>query len=297
MERRTARYMAAHDVPLVVKAAGLAKGKGVIVCDEPSDGDAAAEKIMVDRIFGERRRRDRWWKSRLYGQEASLLAFIDGQRMIYPDGGRPGPQAHRRGRHRAPTPAAWEPTARPPSLRPPLMQEVESGRRSVPVVHAMTAGTPYKGVLYVGLMLTPGGPKVLEFNCRFGDPETQPILAPADQRPVRGDGRHRGRPASTSITLEWDPRLRRCAWSWPAAATPTSTRRASPSPAWADAAGFEPDTWVFHAGTKPRKTGKKVDDRRWRCGCSAWQGFGRDCGNAQKRRVRGGRQDPLFEGM
>ena len=91
-------YIASRDEPVVVKAAGLAKGKGVIVCDEPSDGILAAEKIMVDRIFGDAGDTI-VVEDKLLGEEASILAFVDGH-SIYVMESCPGPQAHRRRRHR-----------------------------------------------------------------------------------------------------------------------------------------------------------------------------------------------------
>ncbi len=248
---RTARqYIAARDVPLVVKATGLAKGKGVIVCDEPSEAIRAAEKMMIDGIFGEAGSRI-VVEERLSGQEASILAFIDGQ-SIYsmeaaqdhkPIGeGDTGPNTGGMG--------AYSPT---PVVTPALMEEVES-QVLVPVVHAMNrAGTPYKGVLYVGLMLTAAGPKVLEFNCRFGDPETQPIVARLksdlfEAMMATAEGR------LDEITLEWDPRPAVCV-VMASGGYPDKYETGKPIAGLADAAA-EPDTWVFHAGTK--RDGDKV---------------------------------------
>jgi phosphoribosylamine--glycine ligase len=166
-------YIASRDEAVVVKAAGLAKGKGVIVCDEPSDGILAAEKIMVDKIFGSAGDRI-VVEDKLIGEEASILAFVDG-RNIYvmesaqdhkPIGdGDTGPNTGGMG--------AYSPA---PVVTDAMMSQIER-EILVPVVDCMNRNdTPYKGVLYAGLMITAGGPRVLEFNVRFGDPETQPML-------------------------------------------------------------------------------------------------------------------------
>ncbi|MBE0537268.1 MAG: phosphoribosylamine--glycine ligase [Phycisphaerae bacterium] len=166
-------YIASRDEPVVVKAAGLAKGKGVFVCEEPSDAILAAEKIMVDRIFGDAGRVV-VVEDKLLGQEASIMALVDG-RSIYvleasqdhkPIGeGDTGPNTGGMGAY-SPAPIVTD------KLMDQIVREV-----LVPTVDGMNRnGTPYRGVLYAGLMMTQGGPRVLEFNVRFGDPETQPIL-------------------------------------------------------------------------------------------------------------------------
>ncbi len=166
-------YIASRDEAVVVKAAGLAAGKGVFVCDDPADGILAAEKIMCDKLFGEAGDKI-IVEDKLLGEEASILAFVDG-RNIYvmessqdhkPIGdGDTGPNTGGMG--------AYSPA---PVVTDEMMEKI-TGEILVPIVDGMNRlGTPYKGVLYAGLMITAGGPRVLEFNVRFGDPETQPIL-------------------------------------------------------------------------------------------------------------------------
>lgn len=166
-------YIASRDEAVVVKAAGLAKGKGVYVCDDPADGIIAAEKIMCDKIFGSAGDKI-IVEDKLLGEEASILAFVDG-RNIYvmessqdhkPIGdGDTGPNTGGMG--------AYSPA---PVVTDEMMNQI-TREILVPVVDGMNrSGAPYKGVLYAGLMMTSGGPRVLEFNVRFGDPETQPIL-------------------------------------------------------------------------------------------------------------------------
>jgi len=166
-------YIASRDSALVVKAAGLAKGKGVFVCDDPADALLAAEQIMNQKIFGDAGSQI-VVEEKLVGQEASILAFVD-SRNIYvmessqdhkPIGdGDTGPNTGGMG--------AYSPA---PIVTDKLMSQIER-EVLVPTVDGMNrSDKPYRGILYAGLMITAGGPKVLEFNVRFGDPETQPIL-------------------------------------------------------------------------------------------------------------------------
>lgn len=199
-------YIASRDEPVVIKAAGLAKGKGVFVCDEPSDGILAAEKIMCDNAFGDAGATI-LVEDKLLGEEASILALVDG-RNIYvletsqdhkPIGdGDTGPNTGGMGAY-CPAPVVTEP------LMKQIIKEV-----LVPTVDGMNRdGSPFRGVLYAGIMLTKGGPRVLEFNVRFGDPETQPILMRLksdllDIMLATCDGR------LDKVTLEWDQRPAVC---------------------------------------------------------------------------------------
>jgi phosphoribosylamine--glycine ligase len=166
-------YIASRDEPVVIKAAGLAKGKGVIVCDDPAQGILAAEKIMVDKIFGPAGAKV-VVEDKLLGEEASILAFVDGHNIYVMESaqdhkpigdGDTGPNTGGMGAY-SPAPVITD------TMMTRITREI-----LVPTVDAMNRnGTPFKGVLYAGLMITSGGPRVLEFNVRFGDPETQPIL-------------------------------------------------------------------------------------------------------------------------
>jgi len=199
-------YIASRDEAVVVKAAGLAKGKGVIVCDDPSDGILAAEKIMVDKAFGAAGDKV-VVEDKLLGEEVSILAFVDG-RNIYlmessqdhkPIGdGDTGPNTGGMGAY-CPAPVVDD------DMMSRITREI-----LVPVVDVMNRnGTPYRGVLYAGLMITSGGPRVLEFNVRFGDPETQPILMRLQSDLLEVclavcEGR------LDEVTLRWDPRPAVC---------------------------------------------------------------------------------------
>jgi len=185
--------------PLVVKADGLAAGKGVIVCRTTEEALAALSSIMREEVFGEAGRRV-VVEEFLQGEEVSVLALTDGRRVLplapsqdhkaaY-DGDR-GPNTGGMGAY-SPVPAC------PPSMLSRVLDEIID-----PTVRAMEAeGRPYRGVLYAGLMLTEQGPKVLEFNCRFGDPETQVVLPrlagdllPALLAAARGD--------ISKVDLDW----------------------------------------------------------------------------------------------
>jgi len=237
-------YIASRDEPVVVKAAGLAKGKGVIVCDDPADGILAAEKIMVDKAFGAAGDKV-VVEDKLLGEEASILAFVDG-RNIYlmessqdhkPIGeGDTGPNTGGMGAY-SPAPVVNE------NMMNKITREI-----LVPVVDAMNRqGTPYKGVLYAGLMITSGGPRVLEFNVRFGDPETQPILMRLQSDLLEVclaacEGR------LEEITLRWDPRPAVCV-VMASGGYPGDYEKGKVITGLEKAQELE-DVAVFHAGTR-----------------------------------------------
>jgi len=160
------------DKPVVVKADGLAAGKGVIVCDDGEQAEAALRRIMVEREFGESGVVV-VIEERLTGREVSALAFSDGRSVAL----MPLARDHKRifdqdcgpntGGMGAFTPLPDADEGLHAFINEVLQRAIDGLAKR---------GTPYMGVLYAGLMLTPNGPKVLEFNCRFGDPETQCIV-------------------------------------------------------------------------------------------------------------------------
>jgi phosphoribosylamine--glycine ligase len=169
------RYPGERDrCPVVVKADGLAAGKGVIVCKRRSDALEAIDRIARKKEFGEAG--DQLIiEERLDGQEASVLAITDG-RTILP---LPPAQDHKAAFDGDTGPntggmGAYSPT---PLVDDALLAWIEE-HVLVPTIHTMKRNRkPFRGVLYAGFMLTPlAGPKVLEYNCRFGDPECQPLL-------------------------------------------------------------------------------------------------------------------------
>ncbi len=168
------RYPEPYDsVPVVVKADGLASGKGVIVCDTQRDALDAIDRIAGRREFGDAGN-ELVIEERLFGQEASVLAITDGSTILT----LPAAQDHKPAfdGDRGPNTGGMGAYCPTPLVDDAMMARIESDIL-VPVVHAMKrARRPFRGVLYAGLMITAAGPKVLEFNTRFGDPECQPLL-------------------------------------------------------------------------------------------------------------------------
>jgi phosphoribosylamine---glycine ligase len=159
--------------PVVIKADGLAAGKGVILCDTPEEADVALHRILVKREFGDAGQRV-IVEERLSGPEVSALAFCDGHTVAF----MPLARDHKRvfDGDAGPNTGGMGAYAPVPDLPPELIEFIQTEVLQRTVSGMAERGTPYSGVLYAGLMLTPDGPKVLEFNCRFGDPETQVIL-------------------------------------------------------------------------------------------------------------------------
>ena len=166
-------WLREQPVPVVIKADGLAAGKGVTVCHTREEAELALRRTMVDKVFGAAGERV-VIEEFLTGQEMSLLSFVDGEtvRSMVPaqdhkpvfDGDK-GPNTGGMGTY-SPLPHI------PPSV---IEEAVETIVK--PVARAMAAeGRPFRGVLFAGLMLTDSGPKAIEFNARFGDPEAQVVL-------------------------------------------------------------------------------------------------------------------------
>ncbi|MHC4231451.1 MAG: phosphoribosylamine--glycine ligase [Planctomycetota bacterium] len=236
-------YIASRDEAVVIKAAGLAKGKGVFVCDEPSEGILAAEQIMVDRIFGDAGNTV-IVEDKLLGQEVSILALVDGRNIYVLESSQDhkpigeGDTGLNTGGMGAYTPA--------PIVTEKLMDQIVK-EILVPTIDGMTRNdTPYRGILYAGLMLTQGGPRTLEYNVRFGDPETQPILMrlKSDLLEVMlavCDGK------LNTVNLEWDPRPAVCV-VMSSGGYPGSYEKGKVIEGLDDAARMK-DVVVFHAGT------------------------------------------------
>ncbi len=168
-----ADFVHSLDALPVLKASGLAAGKGVVL---PASQDEAVEvlrQMLVERSFGAASATV-LVEERLTGPEVSVLAFCDGKNIAL----MPPAQDHKRllTGDRGPNTGGMGAFAPSPQATPAFLEEVESSVLR-PAIDGMAAeGTPYVGVLYAGLMLTADGLRVLEFNCRFGDPETQVIL-------------------------------------------------------------------------------------------------------------------------
>ena len=199
-------YVLSRGAPIVVKADGLSKGKGVFVCKTNDEALLAIDSIMKDRVFGNAGDQV-VIEECLIGEEVSLLAFTDGRTIVLMESsqdhktvydGDEGPNTGGMG--------AYSPV---PIMTSELYRGVEKNIL-VPTVHAMNKeGRPYKGVIYIGLMITSAGPMVLEFNVRFGDPEAQVILTrmksdivPIMLATISGD--------LDNVDLEWLPQASVC---------------------------------------------------------------------------------------
>ena len=250
-------YIETRDYPVVVKADGLAAGKGVVVCKNSQEGIHAVKRIMTDEEFGKTAGRRIVVEKKLEGEELSVLALVSGRTIIplppcqdhkaVMDGDK-GPNTGGMGAY-CPAPLG--------TLK--LLAELDE-TVFVPTVHAMKRGRfPFQGVLYAGIMMTNQGPRVLEFNCRFGDPETQPLLmrlktdlldlleAVADERLHEFDG-----------AIKWDSRPAVCVVLC-SAGYPGKYENGKPISGIEDAERL-PDVKVFHAGTKLDERNRVVTD-------------------------------------
>lgn len=167
------RYIREKTTPLVLKADGLAAGKGVLICNTRGEAYDGVERIMKTKDFGEAGNR-LIIEELLTGEEVSVLAITDGENYIV----LPAAQDHKAifEGDQGPNTGGMGAYAPAPVMNTTLLKTV--GEKIIlPTIQGMkNEGRPYCGVLYAGLMITSGGPKVLEYNCRFGDPEIQAIL-------------------------------------------------------------------------------------------------------------------------
>jgi phosphoribosylamine--glycine ligase len=233
-----------EDVPVVVKASGLASGKGVFVCSTRAEAIEAVKRIGRNKEFGEAGNHI-VIEERLEGQEVSVLAITDGRTIVT----LPPAQDHKRAYDgdTGPNTGGMGAYCPAPVLDDKTMSFIEE-HVLVPTVHAMKrARRPFRGVLYAGLMLTNQGPRVLEYNVRFGDPECQPILMRlrsdlVDLLEATVDGRLEELPP-----LEFDPRPS-VSVVMASEGYPGSYERGAPIRGLEEAAAI-PDVKVFHAGT------------------------------------------------
>jgi len=233
-----------EDMPVVVKADGLAAGKGVFVCKGREEAVQAVEAIARQKVFGDAGNR-LIIEEKLDGQEASVLAITDGRTLVTLQPAQDhkaaydGDQGPNTGGMGAYCPA--------PLVDDERMRWIEE-RILVPTVHAMKRlRRPFSGVLYAGLMISNQGPKVLEYNARFGDPECQPLLMrlKSDLAKVllaAAEGR-----LEEIEPLEWDPRPAVCV-VMASEGYPGDYLKGHPIRGLEEAAEL-PDVKVFHAGT------------------------------------------------
>ena len=241
---RARRYTQSAPLPIVVKADGLAAGKGVTVAETREEALDALRKQMVEKQFGAAGGRV-LIEEYLEGQELSAFAFVDGERVSplvaacdykRVGDGDTGPNTGGMGSYSPPTDDVWN-DALEHEVRTQIME---------PVVNALKEeGSPYRGVLYAGLMLTRDGLKVIEFNCRMGDPETQVILPRLKTdlldvmiKTAQGD--------LSGVSLAWDPR----ACVGVVVASGCYPGRYKTGYAIETAGEIDDGVTIFHAGTK-----------------------------------------------
>jgi phosphoribosylamine---glycine ligase len=246
-------YIRKCGAPIVLKADGLAAGKGVIVCKTVEEAFQYVERIMVGKIFGEAGRRV-VIEEYLVGEEASYLAFTDGKAILPMASsqdhkpifdGDEGPNTGGMGAY-SPAPVVTD------QVHEKILERVLR-----PLIQGMgEEGRPYKGVLYAGLMIHDHQPKVLEFNARFGDPETQPILmrmkgdlVPILEACIKGNlSQHR---------IEWDSRASVCV-VMASKGYPGDYEKGEAIKGLERVSGMK-DVFVFHAATV-LKDGRMVTD-------------------------------------
>ena len=229
------------DVP-VVKASGLAAGKGVIVPASREEAAEAVEAMLVRGRFGAAGE-EILLEDPLEGRELSVLALCDGERFAV----LPPAQDHKRllEGDRGPNTGGMGAVAPSPAAGSELIAEVSERIIAPTLAGLRRAGTPYRGVLYAGLMLTDDGPKVIEFNCRFGDPEAQAVLPLLRSDPY--EIMLAGATGSIAgVAIDWSPEA--CV-AVVMASTGYPDGRADPAPIHGLDAAAEAGCVVFHAGT------------------------------------------------
>ena len=247
-------YIRIKNHPVVVKADGLAAGKGVILSHTLNEAYAAVDQIMIEEAFGNAGQ-EIVIEEFLIGEEASFFALCDGIRAIPMAGAQDHKQVHD-GDHGPNTGGMGAYTPAPvldDAMQKRIMDEVIN-----PTVEAMAKeGKPYKGVLFAGLMIGEEGPKVIEFNCRFGDPECQPIMAR-----LKSDALEMLLASAQGnldkLKLKWDPRAAMTV-VLAAEGYPGRYAKGTPINGVEDADAIE-DVMVFHAGTALDDDGQLVSN-------------------------------------
>lgn len=237
-------YIDTCSIPIVVKADGLAAGKGVTVARTREEANDALRESMLDRQFGEAGDCV-VIEEFMEGQEVSVFAFVDGE-YVSPmvaacdykrvGDGDTGPNTGGMGSFSPPLPQHWNADMER-LVRTSIMEPVTKGLIDI--------GCPYRGILYLGMMLTKDGPKVVEFNCRLGDPETQVIL-PRLKSDLAEILRASARGELEDVRIEWDDRA--CVGVVAASGGyPASYATGYPISGIME---VDYDATVFHAGTK-----------------------------------------------
>ncbi|MBT3180924.1 MAG: phosphoribosylamine--glycine ligase [Deltaproteobacteria bacterium] len=237
-------YIKGHPLPIVVKADGLAAGKGVIICDSHDKAEKIAEEMLLEGSFGDSGRCV-VVEEFLEGEEASFIAICDGNHVLPMVGSQDHKPAYDedKGPNTGGMGAISPARVLTEEIADKVMNEI-----MLPAARGMvTEGMPFVGVLYAGLMIKDGEVKVLEFNVRFGDPETQALLARLKmdivdvfEAAISG--------TLNTVSMSWDPRPAVCV-VMASGGYPGSYEKGKVISGIADANALD-DVVVFHAGTK-----------------------------------------------
>lgn len=238
------RYLDSSSFPVVIKADGLASGKGVFICTSRDEGRSVIEQVMGQRIFKDAGARV-VIEECLRGEEASIMAVSDGRDYVILESS----QDHKRifDDDLGPNTGGMGAYSPAPVISEPMLRKIEA-RVIEPVIRGMREeGHPFQGVLYAGLMITEQGPQVLEFNVRFGDPETQVVLPrlESDLLDLLRAGCDGG---INRLNLRWDRRSCVCV-VMSSGGYPGHYDKGKAILGLETAASL-PDTIVFHAGTR-----------------------------------------------
>ncbi len=234
-------YVKGCSYPVVVKADGLALGKGVIICDTYEQADEALKTIMVDKKFGDAGSRV-VIEEFIEGPEVSVLSFCDGKTILP----MASAQDHKRAfdGDKGPNTGGMGTFSPSPKYTPEIQKQVEETIIYPTVKALQSEGRPFKGIIFFGLMLTADGPKVLEYNARFGDPEAQVVLPRLKNDLLEIieaciDG------TLSEIELKWDERSAVCV-VMASGGYPGSYKKGTPISGLSNVR----EAVVFHAGTQ-----------------------------------------------
>ncbi len=236
-------YLKAQGAPIVVKADGLAAGKGVTVCETLEQAQTALKEAFLDKVFGEAGSKV-VIEEFLKGEEASLLAFVDGETIVP----MVSAQDHKRALDGDQGPNTGGMGAYSPAPVVTAKLEAEILEKILkPTVEALKKrGIIYRGILYAGLMITSEGPKVIEYNCRFGDPETQ-VLLPRLKTDLVNILMAVAQGKLSHLKVEWDERPAACV-VMASGGYPGSYDKGKVIRGLAEASQVK-DAVVFHSGT------------------------------------------------
>ncbi len=241
--KKALAYIHEEGAPIVIKADGLAAGKGVTVCENIKQAEQALDEAMKKKVFGKAGARV-LIEECLVGEEASVLAFVDGENIVP----MVSAQDHKRifDGDQGPNTGGMGAYSPAPVVTKKMDEEILEKILKPTVAALRSMGITYRGVLYAGLMITKDGPKVIEYNCRFGDPETQVVL-PRLKTDFVNVCMAVAQGKLSHLKIEWDDRPAACV-VMAAKGYPGSYPKGQEI-SGLEEAGKLPNSMVFHSGT------------------------------------------------